>query len=157
MTGNTQTTGTTNTNHTTILNRIGDYAKTNFVINWASGVIIVGAIAACIFLYEENKGLKKNINNQNTTITELKSLVKSQGETINTINITFETMKSTVEAFRANPPSMYDEKINGIYRIISIYHNNNGGNTNHNPPSFHNVTPNINNTITTDTTTNGNN
>jgi hypothetical protein len=99
----------------------------------------VGAITAAVVLYYENKTLKGNIEKQNTTIKDLQNVTKAQGKVINTITITFETMKSTVEAFKANPPSTYDEKINGIYRIMNIYHNNNSNS--HNPPELVTTNP----------------
>ena len=122
------TTGTTIENQSTFLNKIGDYAKTNFVVNWASATVIFAAISYSVVMYYQNDGLKKTIDSQKETVKTLES-------TVQTLQTTVATMSTTVEAFKANPPAVYDEKINGIYRMINVYHTqNNGGN--HNPPTF---------------------
>jgi hypothetical protein len=129
----------TTTSGSTILNKIGDYAKTNFVINWASGSIIFAAICYSVIMYYENTQLKGDIVKLKETVKQEVAARKISDENMKTITVTFETMKTTVEAFRANPPSTYDEKINGIYRIINVYHQN--GNNNHNPPAFNSNQP----------------
>jgi hypothetical protein len=129
MTGNTQNTGTT---HNTLFNKIGDYAKTNFVINWASGTVIFGAICFSVIMYYKNQNLQKTIDGNNKTIKTLSSTVK-------TLETTVTAMNTTVEAFKANPPAVTDEKINGIYKMMDIYHGNNT--TNHNPPAFTSTQP----------------
>ena len=132
MTGNTQNTGTTQTNQSTILNKIGNYAKTNFVINWASGTVIFAAITYSVVMYYQNENLKKTIDSQKETVKTLSSTVK-------TLETTVTAMNTTVEAFKANPPAVTDEKINGIYKMMDIYHGNNT--TNHNPPAFTSTQP----------------
>jgi hypothetical protein len=126
--------GNTSGNTSTILNKIGNYAKTNFVVNWASATVLFGAITYSVVMYYQNDNLKETINSQKETVKTLK-------ETVSTLQTTVATMSTTVEAFKANPPSVYDEKINGIYRMIDIYHRGNNGSTNHNPPSFTSTQP----------------
>jgi hypothetical protein len=130
----------TTTSGSTILNKIGDYAKTNFVVNWASGSVIFLAICYSVVMYYENTNLKNDIVKLKETVKQEVAARKVSDENMKTITVTFETMKTTVEAFRANPPSTYDEKINGIYRIIDIHHPS--GHVNHNPPAFHSNQPN---------------
>lgn len=129
MTGTTQTTGTT---HNTIFNKIGDYAKTIFVVNWASAVVIFGAVTYSVVMYYQNENLNKTIESNNKTIKTLSSTVK-------TLETTVTAMNTTVEAFKANPPAVTDEKINGIYRMIDIYHGN--ASSSHQPPAFTSTQP----------------
>lgn len=125
----------TSGNTSNIFNKIGEYAKTNFVVNWASATVIFAAISYSVVMYYQNDNLKKTINNQKETVKTLES-------TVQTLQTTVATMNTTVEAFKANPPSVYDEKINGIYRMMEIYHN--GNSNSHNPPSFSSNQPNGN-------------
>lgn len=124
------------------INKIGEYAKTIFVVNWASASLIFGAITYSVVMYYQNQALKDTIVKQGETVKTLTETVKTQGSTINNMNASFEAIKTTVEAFTAHPPSTFDEKINGIYRIIDIYHGN--GNASNNPPAFSSNQPNGN-------------
>jgi len=116
-----------NNNKSTILNSIGDYAKTHFIVNWASATVIFGAITYSVIMYNQNQSLKLTIDEQTKTVNTLSSAVK-------TLETTVTVMQSTLDAFKANPPAVIDEKINGIYRLIQVYHPN--GVNNNTPPTF---------------------
>lgn len=99
-----------------------DYTKTNFAVNWASGVALVGAITWAVTVTIQNSGYRAKIDGQGTTI-------KTQGETISTLKNTvstlegsMQTVNSAIRAFTENPPSALEAKIDGLSRVIQIYH-----------------------------------
>ena len=51
-----------------IFNRISEYTKTVFVVNWASATIIFGALTYSIVMYNQNTGLKEKISSQSEQI-----------------------------------------------------------------------------------------
>jgi hypothetical protein len=124
-----------------IFNRISEYTKTVFVVNWASAAIIFGALTYAIVLHNQNVVLKEKIDSQTKQMTLLKNRDIEQDALINTLTITFGTIETTIEAIRKSPPSLYDEKINNVWREINKYHNNSSGN--HTQPEFRSNDPHL--------------
>jgi hypothetical protein len=124
-----------------IFNRISEYTKTVFVVNWASATIIFGALSYSIIVYNQNMSLKEKISSQSEQITLLKDRDVEQDALISTLTITFGTIETTIEAIRKSPPSLYDEKINNVWREINKYHNNSVGN--HTQPEFRSNNPHL--------------
>lgn len=124
-----------------IFNKISEYTKTVFVVNWASATIIFGALSYSIFVYNQNTTLKEKINSQTEQIKLLNNRDKEQDNLINTLTITFGSIETTIEAIRQSPPSLYDEKINNLWREINKYHNNSVGN--HVQPTFRSNDPHL--------------
>jgi uncharacterized protein YoxC len=83
-------------------------------------------------MYYKNQNLQRTIESQKETVKTLVSTVK-------TLELSVTTMNTTVEAFKANPPAVTDEKINGIYKMIDIYHGN--ASSSHQPPEFTSTQP----------------
>ena len=92
-----------------------DYTKIKFVTNWASGVALVGAITWAVTVTVQNKGYKTKIDTQGVTIRTL-------DQTVNTLRGSMETVNNVIRAFTENPPSALEAKIDGIYKVIEIYH-----------------------------------
>lgn len=124
-----------------IFNKISEYTKTVFVVNWASATIIFGSITYSIMVYNQNNTLKEKINSQTEQIKLLKDRDEEQDNLIKTLTITFSTIETTIEAIRKSPPSLYDEKINNVWREINKYHNNSVGN--HVQPEFRSNNPHL--------------
>jgi hypothetical protein len=124
-----------------ILNKISEYTKTVFVVNWASATIIFGALSYSIFMYNQNSGLRNKNESLSEKVTLLEERDEEQDNLIKTLTITFSSVETTIEAIRKSPPSLYDEKINNLWREVNKYHNNNVGN--HVQPVFRSNNPHL--------------
>lgn len=124
----------------TIFNKIAEYTKINFVVNWASGTLLVAAITSSIYFKIQNDSLREKQIKQDAKIASQATEIETLKETQDFLKITFESYKGTVEAFREYPPILVEEKINGLKREIDRYHNNNNSN-NSVPTEYESNTP----------------
>lgn len=125
-----------NKKESSILNKILDYKNYTFKVNWASGITLFGAlvwaITATIMLngeFEKVDGLITANSKQDTTISILRNAFQIMKGNM-------EIVKESIKAFNASPPSEIKAKIDGINRVIDIYHGNNAVNNavNNMPP-----------------------
>lgn len=110
------------------INKLLDYNNYTFKVNWASGVTIFGLMFSSIFLYIQNEGLKDDVASGKAKDAQQEEVINTLETTVNTLQGSMETVNSTIRAFTDNPPSALEAKIQGLEKIIGIYHGGNNFN-----------------------------
>lgn len=109
-----------------ILNKILDYKNWTFKLNWSSGTVLVSLITGCLYLYNENKTLKSQLED----IPLLKETINTLNNSVSGLKSSNETFNNVIQSFMLNPPSSLQRQIDDIRIDINKYHNISNINTN---------------------------
>ena len=97
-----------------LLNRLLAYKDTVFKVNYASGTVIVGCIAAVIYFYNDNKSLRGTVESQKVTNNQLVTTVGELTKSVSNLNGSMEIVKNTLNIFVENPPSIINMRLDAI-------------------------------------------
>ena len=116
-----------------------DIKSTKFVINWASGAMLLGALIWAITATMQNKSLKGSVSGLKESNKTLTETVKTLESTVNVLQGQNQVTNQIIQQFVENPPAVITNKVDELAKKIEQYHgtgNNNepGGSTNR-PPS----------------------
>ena len=124
-----------------IINKVLDYKNYKFEINWASGIVIVGAISASLLFYFENKSLKSTIDSLNQKDKIKTEQIEGLQKTVNTMEGAMDGVNNTVKIFMENPPGELKYRIERLEGVIEksygkLSNENKSNFSNSKPPAF---------------------
>lgn len=117
------------------LDKLVDYKNWKFSMNWSTAISLFGAITWAVTVTIQNQGLKATIDGQGATIEAQGTTITALTNNVSTLEGSMETVNNTIRAFTENPPSALEAKIDGLNRVIQIYHGSNALNDAHNTPT----------------------
>jgi len=115
-----------------------DIKSTNFVINWASGAILLGAITWATTATIQNKSLKTTVGGLKEQVSTLKENNHTLTEAVKSLQGSNDVVKNVIQEFVKNPPAILNNKLEDLSKKIDRYH---GHSPNNNPDDFNNRPP----------------